>query len=311
MRNVGIIDCGTNTFHLLIVDLKTHLPKILHQEKGVVKIGEGGINDRIITNEAKVRAINTIKGFKNKIDEHGVEEVHAFGTSAFRNASNGDKLKQQIFRNTGIDLNIIDGVKEAELIYKGILNAMDVGIKPVIAMDIGGGSVEFIIAAQSRILWRQSFEIGAQRLKDLFHKHDPIRPGDIMELENYLIISLKDLFNAAKKFQPVVLIGSSGTFDTLSEIYCNSNSIEISESQSETPLTVKAYYAIHKELISRDRASRLTIPGMIEMRVDMIVVASCIINLLLGKLPIESIRVSRYALKEGVLSQIVEGRGLE
>ncbi len=311
MRKVAIIDCGTNTFHLLIVALENKIPRTLHQEKRVVKIGKGGINNKLITSEAQNRANAALKSFRLTIDKFEISEVFAFATSAFRNALNGEELKERISQEANIDLNIINGAQEAELIYRGIFSAMDVGTAPVLAMDIGGGSVEFIIAKGIDILWKQSFEIGAQRLMDLFHKHDPIRKTEISALQKYLNTELMDLFAAAGELLPKVLIGSSGTFDTLSEIYCEACGLVVSDEQTETPLTMVAYSEIHEQLITNDRIDRLAIAGMIEMRVDMIVVASCIIDLLLKKIPINEIRVSKYALKEGVLAQIVDRAGLD
>ncbi|MEM6523903.1 MAG: Ppx/GppA phosphatase family protein [Bacteroidota bacterium] len=307
MSRIAVIDCGTNTFHLLIVSYDSKTIKVLHQEKQVVKIGQGGINNKLITTAAQGRAIKALENFKAKIDKYQVSEIFAFATSAFRNAENGQPLRDQVQHITSIDLNIIDGMQEAELIYGGVRGAMEIGNGPVLVMDIGGGSVECIIGNAKQIFWKQSFEIGAQRLMDLFHRNDPITREEVKTLREYLNFQLIDLFEAVEKLRPKTLIGSSGTFDTLSEIYCNHMSLDIDQSKTETPLTLSAFKMIHQQLLNCNREERLAIPGMIEMRVDMIVVASCIIDLILRKIPIEKIRVSRYALKEGVLARIVEG----
>ncbi len=309
METAAIIDCGTNTFHLLIVQLSTPVVK-LHEEKQVVKIGEGGINDGKIAPIAADRALKALIHFKRKIDDYLIYEVSAVVTRAFRNAINGIELAREILKQTGIALNIISGKDEAALIYRGISKAVTVRADTTLSMDIGGGSVEFIIAREELVLWSESFEIGAQRLMDLFHKHDPILKHEVEQLQFYLLNALNSLFTACNKLKPTTLIGSSGTFDTLSEIYCRTKDIKIEEDQPETPLTLSAFYRIHKQLIEYNRAQRLALPGMIEMRVDMIVVASCIIEVLLKKIPIEDIRVSKYALKEGILAEIVDGHGL-
>ncbi|MEM7108499.1 MAG: exopolyphosphatase [Bacteroidota bacterium] len=310
MSKIAIIDCGTNTFHLLIVSLANKAFNVLHQEKQVVKIGEGGINNKLITDAAQGRAIEALKKFQAKIDNYQVSEIFAFATSAFRNAENGQKLRDQIRHVTRIQLNIIDGLQEAELIYRGVQSAIALGNDPVLVMDIGGGSVEFIIGNGKQIVWKQSFEVGAQRLMDLFHKHDPISDTEIIRLEEHLKKVLATLFSAVAKHKPFTLIGSSGTFDTLSEIYCLAQNIEIEDGQTETPLSISAYHDIHRNLVSKERGARLAIPGMIEMRVDMIVVASCMVSLILKATTIGNLRVSRYALKEGVLARIVEGERL-
>jgi exopolyphosphatase / guanosine-5'-triphosphate,3'-diphosphate pyrophosphatase len=117
---------------------------------------------------------------------------------------------------------------------------------------------------------------------------------------------LKPVFDKLAEYKPKSLVGSSGTFDTLSEIYCIRKDVLYSEAQPESPLTLESFYQIHEELLTKDRAHRLAIPGMIEMRVDMIVVASCLIKHLVSHYQFSKIRVSTYSLKEGVLASLLE-----
>jgi exopolyphosphatase/guanosine-5'-triphosphate,3'-diphosphate pyrophosphatase len=169
--------------------------------------------------------------------------------------------------------------------------------------------VEFIIADHDEVFWKQSFEIGAQRLLEKFQKHDPILPAEINQLEDYFDQSLQPLWAVLQKYNPVVLVGSSGTFDTLSDIFCITHDIQKSPEEIETPLTPEGFYDIYREIVLKNRQDRLEIPGMIEMRVDMIVVACCLIKFLLEKHPFNRIRVSTYSLKEGVLAYLSESRG--
>lgn len=309
LKRAAIIDCGTNTFHLLIAEYNNEEKRVLYQDKTLVKIGQGGINDKLITPEAQQRAIEALGRFRSVIDQYEITHFFSFATSAFRNATNGSVLKERIMDQHGIDINIISGITEAEYIFWGVNDAMEIpSSENSLVMDIGGGSVEFIIGQKDRILWRQSFEIGAQRLLDLYHRHDPILEDEIIRLKDYLSGKLKDLSRALMEYNPTALIGSSGTFDTLSEIYCREEGIELSATMTETPLTIDAFKNIFARLIKKNRAERMEIPGMIEMRVDMIVVASCIIDFLLDMHTFGAIRVSTYSLKEGVLSQIVDGK---
>lgn len=308
-RKIAVIDCGTNTFHLMIAQLEANGDhEILLAEKRLVKIGMGGINDGFITNEAEERALQTIKYFNQKIIEHKVEKTYAFATSAFRNAKNGNQLKGHIKAETDIDINIISGNYEAGLIYHGVNTALNIGNGLSLIMDIGGGSVEFIIASNKEIVWAHSFEIGAQRLMDLFHHNDPITGVEIKNLKAYLNKRLAPLNEKISSFAISTIIGSSGTFDTLSAIFCREQGIPVPTEQTETPLTVGAFAEIYRQLITKNRKERLAIPGMIEMRVDMIVVASIIIDYLIEKHSFDKIRVSTHALKEGVLDRIIKNQ---
>jgi exopolyphosphatase/guanosine-5'-triphosphate,3'-diphosphate pyrophosphatase len=305
-NKIAIIDMGTNTFHLLIAEEEGKGFNIILRDRLAVKLGMGGINDGIITEAAIHRALVAMQSFKNTLDQHLVNKVYAFGTSAMRNAKNSHEVTQKIKSVTGIDINIISGDEEAQYIYLGVKAALDMGTETNLIVDIGGGSIEFIIANQEKVFWKRSFEIGAQRLLEKYQKHDPIINPEIIALNALFDRELSPLFEEIEKYKPTVMVGSSGTFDTLSDIFCIKHDIHKSFEEIETPLTLEGFYEIYKDLITRNRASRMLIPGMIEMRVDMIVVACCLVRYLLEKYSFSRIRVSTYSLKEGVLSYLTE-----
>ena len=138
-----------------------------------------------------------------------------------------------------------------------------------------------------------------------FHGNDPITSTEISAIENYLEINLHPLFEACEMYGPKTLIGSSGTFDTLSEIYQKKMNKYAQEHATELPISQNGMIQIFHELIAKNKRERLLIPGMIELRVDMIVVASILIQFILKKTGLETTRISSYALKEGVLLQTI------
>jgi exopolyphosphatase / guanosine-5'-triphosphate,3'-diphosphate pyrophosphatase len=305
-RKIAIIDMGTNTFHLLIAEATENGYTIIHRERTAVKIGKGGINQGYITEEGMTRALLAMQSFKNTLDEQGIKNVKAFGTSALRNAVNGVEVLHRIKNVCGIDTTIISGDVEAEYIYHGVRYSLDMGKEKSLIMDIGGGSVECILGDSSQIFWKESFEIGAQRLLEEFHKHEPITGEEVHRLDQHFRKKLDSLFEALRQYPTNVLIGASGTFDTLSDIYCYRNNISKSDNQPETPLTIEGFCSIYADLISKNREQRMQIPGMIEMRVDMIVVACCLVRYVLAHHSFNRIRVSSYSLKEGVLASCIE-----
>jgi exopolyphosphatase / guanosine-5'-triphosphate,3'-diphosphate pyrophosphatase len=304
---IAIIDMGTNTFHLLLAESDDKGYHITYRDRLAVKIGKGGINHGMITTEGMNRALLAMQSFRNIIDEHGgVDEVYAFGTSALRNASNKGEVKQKIKDLTGIDVHIISGDEEAKFIYEGVKAALGLGEEYSLIMDIGGGSVEFIIGNHDHIQWKESLEIGAQRLLEKFQKNDPITPDEIAALDNHFEKVLSPVFNALERYPAHILVGSSGSFDTLSDIFCARHEIAKAPDEIETPLSLQGFYEIYDELIHKDRQQRMEIPGMIEMRVDMIVVACCLIRYLIEHWTFNRIRVSTYSLKEGVLATLIQ-----
>ena len=304
-RRLALIDMGTNTFHLLIVEIDaTGEPVTLVKRKESIKLGQDGISRGAIAPDAAGRALQALNGFKAEIEEYGVLEVRAVATSAVRNASNGGKLIQAIREQTGIEVDVISGEREAELIYYGVKSALEIGPERSLIIDIGGGSVECIICNGEEIFWKQSFEIGAQRLLDKFFKTDPISEADVAAEMQFLEEALQPLTAAVTHYQPCLLIGSSGTFDTLCDIDVKRKGLDRDcDPCTEAELALPDFYQIYDDILKKSRAERLAIPGMLEMRVDMIVVACILIDQVLESYDLKKIRVSAYALKEGLLSQ--------
>lgn len=306
-QRIALIDLGTNTFHLLITEIdEAGRHQVLLRVKVPVKLGRGGISTGAIAPDAYERALITLNWFKDKCEEYRVHTVKAVATSAMRNAVNGPDLAREIYRQTGFEIEIIDGNREAELIYCGVRSAMNLGYEKNLIIDIGGGSVEFIICNRETIFWKRSFEIGAQRLLDHFFKHDPIPPNEIAAEKLFLAQKLQPLSEAIQEFQPKVLVGSSGTFDTLCDIEAWKHGINRMENpSSEAELPLASFYRMYHEILPMNHAQRLAIPGMIELRADMIVVALILIDFVLQEYDLDRIRVSAYALKEGLLQQVL------
>lgn len=309
VKKVAVLDLGTNTFNLLLVKVTPSAYYIFRNEKIAVKIGQGGINQRIITEDARQRALDALYEYKTIIAQENVNNIYCFATSAFRNAENAKDFAEEIMEKTGFILQIIDGDTEAGYIYKGVKTAFDIGGDNALIMDIGGGSVEFIICNRDKVFWKQSFDIGAQRLLDWFHKIDPIPKKEVKNIYNFFKNNLTDLVTQVDKYKPYCLIGSSGTFDTLSDIYQHDINRFSKGDEKEQPLSVSGFLKIYNQIILLDKKERLKIPGMIEMRVDMIVVAACLVKYVIDTANINQIRVSAHALKEGLIYDIQQQIG--
>ena len=304
-RKAAVIDMGTNTFHLLLVELNGVGFKTIYKEKIPVKLGQGGISQNQLAPDAQKRAFHTLQHFKNLIDGEHIDQVFAFATSAVRNAENGQDFVTKVKEDIGIDIHVISGEEEAQLIYEGINLSGSLNGHVNLMMDIGGGSVEFIIGTSQEVFWKRSFEIGGQRLLDAFHYHDPILPEEVEKLEDYCEEKLQPLVEAIRKYQPTGLVGASGTFDTLIDIYYESMLQCKLTGQHVFELPREEFEKIFELLKSKNREERLKIPGMIPMRVDMIVVASCLIDFILGYISVKEIICSHYSLKEGAVSRLI------
>ena len=307
-RRLALIDMGTNTFHLLIVEERPgEPPHVLLRTKVGVRLGEGGISRGEIAPAPYDRALQTMRGFKEEIELHQATEVRATATSAMRVARNGPDLVRDILELTGIQVEVIGGKREAELIAKGIRRAVPLGAAKHLLMDIGGGSVEFIIANADTIFWKHSFEIGAQRLLDQFFP-DPsgvFPPAQLRAELEFLAAQLAPLTAAVAELGPLAgLVGSSGSFDTLADLRVGRIRRE-ADLPPRTALPLADFERFFAQLLTLDHAGRVALPGMFPMRADMLVVASVIIKYVLTTYGLTHITTSAFALKEGLLAELL------
>ena len=307
MRRIAIIDMGTNTFNLLIAEVNGDLSyRIIHTGKLPVKLGEGGINSKVITPQAYQRGLNAIGEHLRTILLHGSPDIFAFATSATRNAVNGSDFVADIKSNYGISVSVIGGDEEAELIYLGIRQAVEIGSDNVLMLDIGGGSNELIIGNAASCLWRKSYDLGISRLLQMFNPSDPIQPSEIEKIEQYLEAQLEDIVIPISKYNPKTIIGSSGSFDTYRSILSQKSLISANGNASvEIPLD--EYFNLHTQLIQSTKEERSQIPGMDPMRVEMIVLATIFTNFLIKRFGISRMFQSAYALKEGAIWRMING----
>jgi len=299
----AVLDLGTNTFHLLIGKVENNQLMILNEKRIAVRIGEKGMLAGIITDEALERAINCLEDFRKIIDSYKeIEQVQVFATSAFRNAKNADFICKTILEKTGFNVQIISGEDEAQLIFEGVKLSGALQNETALIVDIGGGSVEFIICNNESMLWKQSFDIGGLRLMERFHKSDPITNVELKAIDNHLNDELKELTKSIDVYKPQILLGSSGAFDTYVDIHLAKQETEPSN-HNYTTLPIESFFDIYNELKTKNRTERLAIPGMIPLRVEMIVGASCITKFLIENYELKSIITSKFSLKEGAFAQ--------
>ncbi len=307
---IAIIDCGTNTFHLLIVEIAVNRScKKCFKTKIVVKLGEAGITKHFIADAPFKRGINALKRFANKIAIYEVEQVYAFATAAVRKAKNGKEFIAVAEKQTGIKIELITGAREAELIYYGIRQTINMGNQPSLVMDIGGGSVEFVICNQTKLFWKHSYEIGAALLLEKFNPSDPITAIEIKLLTNYLQKTLKPLITACRKYKPVQLIGSSGSFDTFAELILQQKpKPQTSGKRIAYTFKLSEYRTVHQQLLRSTMQQRMQMKGLLKMRVDMIVLASLLLTFVLDKTKITQMQLSTFALKEGILAHLINNK---
>lgn len=308
-EKVAIIDLGTNTFHLLITELNERDDFVVKEKyKEPVKLGEGGITKGHIGQEAYDRGLKALKKFRQLINSKGASKVFAYATSAIRGASNGAEFVKQAKEEADIAIRIINGNEEASLIYEGVKNGVQLPWdKYSLLVDIGGGSVEFIVAYENKPLLLRSIDIGAARLIETIEPGDPVTADDLKRTREHLEEKMGSLLQELKDFDLDLLCGSSGTFETIGSLVAHKNEDLLSvDNLNSYRMRSKDVKSIHSKLLKSSRKDRLQIKGMDPLRVDMIVMGSIIVDMLTQELNIKNIMVSNYALKEGIFYRYID-----
>lgn len=305
---LAVIDCGTNTFNLIIVRVESNgkYSKIYHSREAV-KLGEGTINGGYIDDQPFQRGVAAIERFCIKMREECPDKVLAFATSAIRDGRNGSQFVETIRKQFGIALTVIHGDREADLVYSAVRAAVKLGQEVSLIMDIGGGSTEFILANAERIFWKQSFLLGAARLLDGFRPSDRITPDQVAAIRDHLAQQLQPLAGAARLYPPAELVGSSGAFESFVEmIHTELGGEPFDQEKTCYEIELGSYRRISDLIIASNMEERRRIKGLVPMRYDMIVICCIMVDFVLERFGLGRMRMSAWSLKEGAMVEFVK-----
>ena len=304
-KQVAIIDCGSNTFNLLIAELSAKGFKQVHKDKISVQLGEDSDNMNHIPEKGMQRALGAIETYHREIKRRNIDEVIVFATSAVRDAKNKMEFVEKVKKNANYDVQIIDGDREADLIYKGVKNSFKMDEEKYMIVDIGGGSTEFIIGNFESIFWKKSYQLGITRLWEKFKPHDPLKVEEISTLEKYIWEEIDELKEALLKYPCKKLIGSSGSFETLADIidYKNDPNFQVNEENTFRSISTADFMEMHQQLIHSSGEERSKMKGMLKMRVKTFAIVSIFIHLCVEGFKFDTIHVSNYSLIEGILAE--------
>lgn len=299
-KTYGVIDLGSNTFHLLIV---TKLPNgeiiEIDRERNFVGLGDGGIDT--LKQSSINKGLEALKVFKSLLFEHNCSDFKIIGTAALRTASNAEDFINPAEELMQKSIIIIDGLLEADYIFKGINLITDMSKGLSIIMDIGGGSTEFIVVEDGKKIWSKSYKLGVGVLHADWHKSEPIGEEARKNLLLFLINTLVDLtdFLKSKNIQPK-LVGASGSFEVLESM----SGLVVSTHENQI-VSISRCREIIEEVVRVDFETRRQINGLPYERTKLIVVGLILIEAALDLFKPSYVEVCPYALKEGVLADMM------
>ncbi|MFO7313713.1 Ppx/GppA phosphatase family protein [Rhodothermus marinus] len=299
-----VIDLGTNSFHAVIVDALPGTFRVVDRFKEMVRLGEEGLQGQRLSETAMQRAIRALRRIRQLAEGWGATEFLACATSAIREAENGGELLQRIRSEVGLHVRVIDGLQEARLIYKGVRRAVSMP-EPVLIMDVGGGSVEFIVGTGQQPLHLFSLKLGAARMTRRFVRNDPATREELKALRAFYREQLQPVFEAARAHGVREVVGSSGAMENLASV-CARMRGEVARSIYEQTFPAEDFRRVARRIMRLSREQRRRLRGIDPKRVDQIVAAAALIDVVLKDLAIERVRISPHALREGMVVDFVE-----
>lgn len=315
-RILAAIDVGTNSIHMVVVQIQPSLPsfKIIAAEKDMVRLGERCQITGHLTEEAMNRAIATLRRCRELATGLKAEEIIGVATSAVREAPNGREFLERVKEETGLTIDLISGEEEARRIYLGVLSGLEFNGKPHIIIDIGGGSTELILGDGHEPRYLSSTKVGAVRLTDLFVKSDPISDQDYAALRAYvrgmLDRAVEDLRQQLGPHEKPQLVGTSGTIESLMMIHTCDRLGTCPTSLRGYELTLEDLKALVAKLRRLNFSQRCQLLGMSERRAEIIVAGAVILAEAMEMLGQTSLITCDRALREGIIVDWMLTHGL-
>jgi exopolyphosphatase/guanosine-5'-triphosphate,3'-diphosphate pyrophosphatase len=306
---VAFIDIGTNTILCLIADLNSDGTfAVLDDLAEITRLGQGVHQRGSISAEAESRSLETLRRYRERCMNLGVEEITAVGTSALRDAFNSEGVRAEFKRQLGFETRVLSGEEEAGYAFLAVQKGLSLAKQELLVIDVGGGSTEFIRGNESGLLQAISIDVGAVRLTEQFLHSDPVRPA---ECESMLGAIEKELTRLPDPWiraaLGLTLVGIAGTFTTLSAV--------------EKKLLRYVHGEVHGSRLTLDEvrrqvdlfksqtiAKRRLIPGLEPKRADVILAGAYLIERIMSRFDAAQVVVSDQGVRYGLLHECLMQR---
>ncbi len=293
---LAAIDVGSNSVHMVVAQVDPDgALTTLWRVKEMTGLGRICFPAKQLSREAMDRAVGSLGRMKQSANQREVEKIIAVATSAIRESKNGGDLIERIKRECGMYVKVVSAREEARLIYLGIRSSCKLGKRQHLMIDIGGGSVEFIVGNQDEAKLLESRKLGAARMTAMFVKSDPISKDDLQKLRDHYQKELEPLVRKIKTLKPASCIGTSGTLENISDL-CRT------EGGEPAMIDLKYLEKVQKELLKTSSEQRAQMRVIDDHRKEQIIAGVVLITTIMQMLKIDRINLCGAALREGILS---------
>ncbi|MDK2904047.1 MAG: exopolyphosphatase / guanosine-5-triphosphate,3-diphosphate pyrophosphatase [Eubacteriaceae bacterium] len=297
-RNIGVIDIGSNSVHLVLGEYyNNEYFQIIDDVKVNVRLSEGLSETGYLQEDRMQYGLDTLKMYKSMCEAYGIEQVIAVATAAVRKAQNGQEFVRTIKEKTGINVEIISGEREASLDYLGNINTLD--IKDALLMDIGGGSMEFVLIRDRKKVKIVSLPVGSFDLSEKFDLSDEVSSKKLKDVDAYL----KEIFASVSIFEEakgLPVIGVGGTIRNVGRIHRN---------LIDYPLEIAHNYRMNHKDVNRvcelassmNYEQRMELKGLSKGRSDIFVGSSYALEFVMDYIAAPELIISNAGIRDGII----------
>ncbi|HMD02449.1 MAG TPA: Ppx/GppA phosphatase family protein [Candidatus Baltobacteraceae bacterium] len=304
---LGAIDVGTNSIHLIVVELDPRFgtARTVLKAREMVRLGGGEALARgHLSKKAVQRGVAAIAKFADAARAAGASDVRAVATSAVREAGNREEFLAAVRATSGVAVEVLTETEEARLIHLGVSRGYPIGDRVACIFDIGGGSTEFIVADGDRPFFLHSVRLGSLRLFDEYLR-DGESPLRYAALEAHVAQVLERFAKQLSEYRFDLLIGTSGTVMGLAALDAATSGVPAQRAHGYV-LRLERLRELQEVMRRLGPAERRKMPGMNPRRSDIIVAGNAIVIAILEALGRDELIVSERALREGVVVDYIE-----
>lgn len=300
-KRLAGIDIGTLTCRLLIADLLANGSlKELRSERRILRLGEGVDRSKRLKDSGMERVIQCLKEWKAVINSYSVASSTAVATSAVRDAANRQEFLDRVKQATGFDVELLSGEEEAYRTMLCIRSGLPNNVRDVLALDIGGGSTEFILDRSGQAPIVRSIDIGVVRLSERMLQHDPPTHEEVQQAREWIRTETEKAMEVMPKRSGLTFVGTAGTITSLAAMAQQLSTYEPARIHNYH-LTLETIANLEQQLLARTKAARVGMPGLEKNREDVIAAGAIIIRTIMETLGEQECLVSDLGLREGVL----------
>jgi len=302
---LAAIDVGTNSVRLIVADVEADgTYRVLDEEKEVTRLGEGLEKTGWLAAEPIERSLQAISKMKAIAEGQQVSRLRAIATSAVREARNGSTFCRLVEERCSLPLEVISSDDEARHAFRSVVHHFNLDDQPTAVVDIGGGSVEVVLAAGTVVDQVFSAPLGAVRLTERYIKSDPVTAEEEATLNRSIDDTLREIIGKPP-FKTPVMIGSGGTFSTLAEILQCQREGRVGTVQG-TRISIKDAARVRRELLEMSLKARRQVPGLSPARADIVVAGLTVIVRLAKRLGSREIWVNDKGIRDGLLLSMID-----